>query len=204
MRATVLFVFLASLLLSGCEPKEQAGDQREEKDPLVKQGQAYMDIKDWDQAEETFKEAADKNPKMARPHLDLATIYHQHKTNYFYAIYHYQRYLELRPESEKTEFIKEQITKVQSTLAAAFVNQNAEVKKLVQQYQRLQQENQILRNQLAALQKPMATTTKPAAKTTQQTGNKVPVKTTTTAATHSIYHVVTGDTLSLIATKFYG
>ena len=50
-----------------------------------------------------------QNPDMARPHLALALLMDKPGRDPASAIYHYQRYLELRPDSEKHEMLMARI-----------------------------------------------------------------------------------------------
>jgi tetratricopeptide (TPR) repeat protein len=201
---------MATLMLCGCGKNAKSLDEKEERNPLVKQGQAYMEIKDYNKAEAAFKQAIENKPSMARPYLDLATIYHQHKPDYISSIFYYKRYLELRPDSEKTEFINEQIKKVQMALANVILTQSGAVQAM-QELKKLQQENADLKQQLAKYQKtsPLKAatatpTTSVPQKTVTETGPKTATPMSTAQSTHKIYHVVSGDTLSSIASKFYG
>jgi nucleoid-associated protein YgaU len=197
---------LAVVALSACNENAESSDAREERDPLVKTGQAYMEQQLWNEAEQTFKEALDNDPMMARPHLDLALIYQQYKPNYIHSIYHYDRYLELRPESEKAEFINEQKVKLQQAVANNIIKESPQVKQVLDELNRLRQENASLKKQLAD--------DSTAAKSTSAVSADQPSPTTAVASTanqpaqntetHQIYHVVAGDTLTKIATKFYG
>jgi tetratricopeptide (TPR) repeat protein len=217
-----LSLIVATLLLTGCDKESLNIDQKEERDPLVRTGQSYMDIKDWDKAEETFKQAIEAEPRMARPHLQLATIYQQHKINYIHAIYHYDRYLELRPDSEKAKFINDQKLKVAKALANTLINNSPEVQQVVEQFKNLQRENADLRKKLVATKKQsvtstVASTTKPSkvqatpkaskaqvapkASQSQPTPKTAPKSQT---GSHQIYHVAAGDNLTKIAQKFYG
>jgi Tfp pilus assembly protein FimV len=56
-----------------------------------------------------LREALDTFPTMARPHLDLALLLQDHNQDFIRAIYHFQRYLELRPNTEKDAMIRERI-----------------------------------------------------------------------------------------------
>ena len=98
-------------------------------------------------------------------------------------IYHYDRYLELRPDTEKKEFIKEQRLKVARMLASAFLNASPEVKRLIDQNQKLVAEVKRLRG-------------------TSNTDNSGQEKVSKTDG-YTIYHVKKGDTLSRIAKQFY-
>jgi len=197
---------LAVVVLSACKKDAESSDAREERDPLVKTGQGYMEQQLWSEAEQSFKEALDTDPMMARPHLDLALIYQQYKPNYVHAIYHYDRYLEFRPYTEKAEFINEQKTKLQQAVANNIIKESPQVKQVLDELNRLRKENASLKKQLADA----ATGTKSAAATAAEqpspaassaSGDNQPAS---TAASHQIYHVVAGDTLTKIATKYYG
>ncbi|MCF7816873.1 MAG: LysM peptidoglycan-binding domain-containing protein [Kiritimatiellales bacterium] len=212
MRYIYLALCISSLVLCGCNKDAKSIEEKEERNPLVKTGQSYIEIKDWDKAETAFKQAIENNPTMARPHLELAMIYQQYKINYIYAIYHYDRYLELRPDSEKTTFINEQKMKVARALANTLINNSPEVKQVVDELKRLQQENATLKRQIASKataaapvqQKPAAETAPSAQqKTVTQTVPKSAIPSGTASATHRIYTVAAGDTLSKIAAKFY-
>ncbi len=207
MRLIYLPLCIAALMLCGCNKDTQGLDEKEERNPLVKQGYDYMEIKDWNKAETAFKQALENNPGMARPHLDLALIYQQYKVNYINAIYHYDRYLELRPDAEKAVMIRERKAKVEEALAVHYINQSKDVKQVVDQYNRLQQENAELKRQLAALRTspPALTATQPKVGPQKSVTETVP-KTVVPAdkTTHQIYTVVAGDTLTGIAKKFYG
>jgi LysM repeat protein len=185
---------LAVVVLSACNKDAESSDAAEERNPLVKAGQAYMEQQHWDEAEQAFKEALDSHPMMARPHLDLALIYQQYKPNYVHSIYHYDRYLELRPESEKAEFITEQKTKLQQAVANNIIKESVQVKQVLDELDRLRKENASLKKQLAEA----------AAEPPPSTPTSAETSPAPDAASHQIYHVVAGDTLTKIATKFYG
>lgn len=204
MRLIQISLCLAFLTLCGCDKGAKTSEAKEERNPLVKQGQAYMEIKDWNQAEKAFKQALENNPGMARPNLDLATIYHQYKPDYIRSIFYYQRYLELRPDSEKAEFIQEQIEKVQTALAKAILTQSGAFK-AIQERDQLRQENATLKRQLAAQpQAASSTQTATSAAPKKSVTQTIPKSAKSTETTHQIYTVISGDNLTKIAKKFYG
>jgi len=203
MRFIYLPLCLAILALSGCEKDTATTEAQEEQNPLVKQGQSYMDIHDYAKAEGAFKQAIDKNPKMARPYLDLAIIYHQYKPDYVASIYYYKRYLELRPDTEKAEFITEQITKVQMALANTILRQSGATQ-AIQELKQLRLENAELKRQLATRPKAPAPRTAIPEKTVTQTIPKSANPVAAPKPTHQVYTVVAGDNLTKIANKFYG
>lgn len=212
MRVLTSILFAAVFALVGCGENSGSIEEREERDPNVLSGQKFMEQGDYDAAIHEFKMALEQEPKMARPHLDLAIIFQQHKINYIHAIYHYDRYLELRPNAQKAQFIEEQKLKVAQALANTLVNNSPEVKKVVQERNTLIQQNEDLKRQLAsALKNGSTSTAQPKKKEPSSVTQTVP-KTATPASQantapaqkHKIYHVVSGDTLTKIATEFYG
>ena len=199
MRFIHIPLCIALLALCGCGKDTRSSEAKEERNPLIKQGHDYMEIKDYGRAEAAFKQAIENNPRMARPHLDLATIYQQYKPDYISSIFYYKRYLELRPDSEKAEFINEQIKKVQISLANAILTQSGAVQ-AIEELKQLRKENTELKRQLAA--KPKIVIESAPKKSVTQT---VPKSAKPSAQTsRQIYTVVAGDNLTKIAKKFYG
>lgn len=217
MRKICLLMAAGVIALSGCGKNSGSIEEREERDPNILSGQEYMDQGNYEAAIQEFKLAMEQEPRMGRPHLDLATIYHNHVYNPIHAIYHYDRYLELRPDTEKKEFILEQRQKIFNQFAQTLVDNLPEVQNMLKERNLLIQRNNELKRQLAAaIQKPTAPASSTPAASTPTTGTSVTrtvpkstatptARTSGTAAPqHKIYHVVAGDTLSKIATKFYG
>ena len=212
MRLIYMPLCMAALMLCGCEENARSADANDERNPLVNTGQSYMEVKQWDKAEKAFKQAIENNPSIARPHLDLAIIYHQQgklDIDFVKAIYHYDRYLELRPDSEKAIMINEQKLKAARALAVIFINSSPEVKALVGERDQLKRENSVLQSQLSELRKPevpvVVAETQPspdAIKSIPETVSKASA--VGAEVTHQIYTVVSGDNLTKIAKKFYG
>ncbi|MGE4489375.1 MAG: tetratricopeptide repeat protein, partial [Kiritimatiellales bacterium] len=101
----ILLPILLALLLAACDQTGAQRDAVDEQDPRVRSGLEQVHLQNWDKAIAQFEKALAKNPDLARPDLELALIYHQRKNDYIKAIYHYQRYLEKRPATEKRQLI---------------------------------------------------------------------------------------------------
>ena len=114
-----LFLFMTcALLLTGCGQKNGAAlDAADEKDPRVRKGLELVQQRNWNEALRQFDAALLKKPELGRPDLELAMIYHQQKKNYVRAVYHYERYLEKRPLTEKRALIQEWIKQAKVSLA---------------------------------------------------------------------------------------
>lgn len=199
-RLFCILLCIALVALTGCKDEGLSADEKEERDPMVKTGVAYMEQSQWADAERTFKEALDNDPGMASPHLNLAMIYQQYDPNYIHAIYHYDRYLELRPESEKAAFIREQRSKVMRALEVQAIQNSPEWKQVAAEVLQLRNENAALKKQLAASASPQETQPSTNAVSTEE--EQAPDN--RTAAGYQSYTVVAGDTLTKIAAKFYG
>ena len=206
---TLSLFLLSALLLAGCNESGLSQDEKEEREPLVKTGVAYLEQEAWEDAEAAFKEALDKDPLLAKPHLELAQIYQQNIPNFVHAYYHYDRYLELRPSSEKADMIRRQQEKILQAVAIKAIN---DLPQFRESLEKLQAENAKLKRQLAAAQRSatptpsISTTPAPVQKKTapQQKTTTAPTKAPAQAVGHKIYTVAKGDTLSKIANKFYG
>ncbi len=120
---TVVVVLLAvwSLLLAGgCNRGVGRRDLREQNNRLVSQAYENMEKGEYRAAGRMLREALDMYPTMARPHLDLAMILHEHRRDYIRAIYHYQRYMELRPGTEKEAMIQDRIKQARAALVVSY------------------------------------------------------------------------------------
>src|SRR5512140_3962285 len=94
----LLMLALLAVGASGCFPLAD-GPTEEEKDPHYLAGKSRLSGMDYDGAIAAFENALISNPKSAAAHFELALLYEEKKNDYAAAIYHYQRHLELRPES---------------------------------------------------------------------------------------------------------
>lgn len=108
-------IFLISIFITSCGDKNLSDIELEGRIPKMQEARNYYDQNQWRLAENAFKDVIDENPKFAQPHIDLATIYQFYLTNYINAIYHYNRYLELKPLSDNI-YINEQITNLYDNL----------------------------------------------------------------------------------------
>ena len=192
MKYGLLFFSMTLLFfLTACDSGNLSIEEREEQIDRVVEAREHMDAGRYQEAEVAYNQALDENPMIARPHLDLATIYQQHIINHIHAIYHYDRYLELRPDTQKKGFIQEQRLKVARMLANAFLNNTPEVKRLID-------ENKLLKAELMKLKQ--VSSQAASALSSEHTHNNTPQK---KEDKYTIYHVKSGDTLSRIAKRFY-
>jgi len=203
---------MCSFLLSGCGQKSGAQlDTADEKDSRVRKGLELIQQKNPDAAVKQFEAALIKKPELGRPDLELAMLYQQ-KKNYARAIYHYERYLEKRPLTEKRALIQEWIKQAKVSLAGETGGDISE------ELSRLTRENNMLRQKLEAFKGETASAPVVANVKTLLTGAPpprsapapvvAPVEKAKPVAPAKpavrTYTVCAGDTLSRIAGFMYG
>jgi tetratricopeptide (TPR) repeat protein len=139
-------LMLVTASITGCRPGVGRLDNHDRGNRMVQQGYARLNEGDYDSAILALSQALDAYPSLARPHLDLAFLLHDRRRDYVRAIYHYSRYLELRPQTEKRELIETRIQQAMRTYGALCAPGSAPggAPRLVE----LEQEVETLRRQL--------------------------------------------------------
>jgi nucleoid-associated protein YgaU len=149
-----LLVSLQIMLLCGCSDSVALLDGKDRDNTIVRDAAARMKDGNIAGALKLYSEALDKSPKLAVAHLDTAIILHDYKKDYLRAIYHYERYLELRPGAEKTRIIEDRIRLAGQSYAAKIAEDGsivAEVGKLSKALTDLKKENDALKNNVRQL-----------------------------------------------------
>lgn len=193
-------------LAAGCRQNAGTLDATERAEPMMQKAMEQTRAGDVQGAVRTYHEVLDRHPDMARAHLDLALLLHDHLKDHIVAVYHYQRYLELRPEAEKKSMIENRIRLAKQALAASLVGQEAGAPLQVAQ---LEKENLLLKSQVAELTRQLELTRRPAG--TRLDAPAAPAATTPRprqpappAAGPRRYTVRSGDSLRSIAIAAYG
>src|ERR1041385_3000914 len=109
-------------LINGCNPSVMSSDQQDEKNPYFQKGKAMFQKRDYKQAVKYYQQALEMDSKNAAAHLELGLLYEDKLQDYAYAIYHYRRYLELRPSAEKADLVRQFVDRSQLALAASLTN----------------------------------------------------------------------------------
>jgi len=143
-----------ALCLCGCIPDDSHVD--EEKDPHFQRGLNLVNSQDYKGAADEFEKALENNPHSAAAHFELGCLYDTKLNDGAAAIYHYERHLQLQPNSDHAQKIKERIRGCKQELANTEFplpdNQN-----LQREVDRLTAENLALKQQVAAMQREAAT-----------------------------------------------
>ena len=191
----------AACVFTGCS--RSGRDVSELRDPLIRQAHARLNEGDKDTALKILNRALMRKPDLSQAHLDAALLYDDYKQDYIRAIYHYTRYLELRPHMEKRGMIEDLIRKARMTYAASLVDQDLtldhRLRQLREENDRLQNDLREVRANLAKLQL-QARGVAPAAPPAPATAVPAPAA---PAAAERAYKVQPGDTLSTIAARMY-
>jgi LysM repeat protein len=134
--------------LCGCLP---GGDSQadEEREPHFLMGRKLASQMDYDGAVDAYEKALLVNPQSAAAHFELAWLYEGKQNDPAAAIYHYERFLKLAPNSGKADVAqahinncKLELAKTASAIAPISASAQRDLEKLVQ-------ENRDLKAQLA-------------------------------------------------------
>jgi LysM repeat protein len=106
---------------------------------------------------EAFEQALQMNPHSAAAHFELGWLYAEKEADPAAAIYHYQKYLQLRPTADNAETIQSHILRLKQELAKAAlpIPPSTEIQR---QLEYLTAENRRLQGEVDQLQKAMAQT----------------------------------------------
>jgi LysM repeat protein len=218
-----LLLLAALLLLGGCLPTTQS-QLDEEKEPHFLAGKSRVNTLDFNGAIESFEKALEVNPQSASAHFELAWLYEQKENDPAAAIYHYNKYLHLRPKAENADLAKQHILFCKQALASTVSlgpiseKQQRDLEKLAEENKQLTEYNKKLTDLVA--QSRAMTNTPPAqpmparsgapaaAESPSLTVASLPVAGTSgrvaavlSSAAHS-HTVKAGETLAQIARKY--
>jgi len=148
----VILGLALGLGLTGCLPSNPGGAD-EEREPYFRKGKSLVNSMDNRGAAEAFEKALEVNPRNALAHFELGLLYEKNETDLTAAIYHFERFLRLRPASEHAEFVRQRILSCKQDLAKAISVSLAPVTQPMQRdLERLAAENRELRRQIEAWQ----------------------------------------------------
>jgi len=163
-RLVWLACIASAALFSGiaCNPTAATSDQEDEKNAYFQKAKKHYQEREFKKAVEYYRKALETAPNNAAAHFELGLLYDNELQDYSYAIYHYRRYLELRPDAEKAEYVKQFVDRCQLALAASMPNSplvsaeeisrlNAENSNLLRQVEWLMATNQVLEFKLAKM-----------------------------------------------------
>ena len=145
---------MLGLLCGGCFPVAES-DSDEKKDPHYMKGRELVNRLDFQGAGEAFEKALEANPRSASAHLELGILNMERFANYAAAIYHFEKFLKLDPNSPQGQNIRPRIITCKEELAKTVllgpVTQplQKEMERLTADNIRLGQQVEMLQTQLA-------------------------------------------------------
>ncbi len=216
--------FLCLLLFSvwGCRRDAGALDAVDRRHPLMRQALAREQAGDFAGAIERYREVLMQAPRAAAAHLSLALLLHDFTQDYVAAIYHYRRYLEMRPDTQKSRLIADRLKVAEQLLAAQSVkklaagdtseqarmlqqidNLNEKVTRLEREQGEWSAERESLKREIAELRRQNRRLERwqSQLQTDGAAGAPAPIRAGDRPRT---YEVRDGDSLSRIAAKVYG
>jgi len=148
MRLNLLAGACALALLAGCNQEDPNLAKETSENPYFAEAAQNLQANNYVEAVKSYEAALQANPDVAQAHYEIARIYSDRLNDPVSAIYHYDRYLELRPEAEN----RAQVEQFREDAKLAFAASNAkDAVELQQNIARLQNENQLLKDEVAKL-----------------------------------------------------
>jgi LysM repeat protein len=148
----IVSLLLASVWLSGCLPSAPRDD---EKEPYYLAGKSHVNAMNFKGAIDSFEKAVEVNPKSAAAHFELGWLYDEKDSNPAAAIYHYECYLKLSPNSGMEDRVKAHILACKQQLAQT-VTLGPVTEKQLRDLEKLMVENKGLREQVEGLRAEVA------------------------------------------------
>jgi tetratricopeptide (TPR) repeat protein len=139
---------LGCCLLGGCTPS--GSSTAEENETHFLKGKARVSGLDFRGAIESFEEALVVNPRSAAAHFQLGWLYAEREADPAAAIYHYQKFLQLRPAAENAEIVRQHIFRLKQDLAKAMLPLPA-TPGVQREFEQLAEENRRLRLEIERL-----------------------------------------------------
>ena len=140
-----LFLILG-LGLGGCVPSGRS-QLDEEKDPHYLAGKSRANVLDYQGALECFEKAIEANPRSSAGHLEAGLLYEKYPPDYAAAIYHFDRFLKLRPNSDYAKVVEQRILACKQELART-VSLGPVTQALQREYERLADQNKRLQEEI--------------------------------------------------------
>lgn len=145
---------LAALWLGGCTDSDRVKTAAEIDEPAYREGQSLLKTGRRQEALSAFLRVIDKRGNDApESHLELGLLYAQHINDPLSAIYHFKKYLALRPNSPQAPLVRQRIDaatrEFARTLPAQPLENQLQRVDLVAALDKLKQENEALKQELA-------------------------------------------------------
>ncbi len=187
---------LCLALVMGCS--RVPDESREARDRHMRRAAAAMKDQNTDEAIVWYEKALERRPNRALAHRKLGMIFQNVRQDYVSALYHYNRYLQLRPESEHRSDIEGFIQDCRMSYAAQIAAFPEELKRDIQARNDRIQRLEIEVASLRAAQADRSPSLSP-----EHPGETASAMNSDSAAPR-IHVVEAGENLATISTRYYG
>jgi LysM repeat protein len=200
--------------VGGCLPSGES-PLDEQKEPHFLTGRNLVSQMDFPGAIDSFERALEVNPQSASAHFELGVLYDEKANDPAAAIYHYERFLKLRPNSNEAELARGHINTCKLELARTVSSLGPLPPSTQHEMEKVLLENKDLKTQLARyeaayashapsptnppVQNPARTTADPAPAAVVRITNTAQTK---PAATNRTHIVKSGENPAAIARKY--
>lgn len=164
-----LLLTIFCIVGSGCSP-DAFFPEDEERDRDFQRARDAERLGDFEGAAEFYERALERNPRSAIVHLGYASLCEVSLQRYAYAVYHYQRYLRLRPDDPRADDIRRRVTNCTERLATT-VPLVIRSETIARDLEAVRRENQALKVQVATLMSSTAYWSNEVARLTMSGGN---------------------------------
>ncbi|MEM1059329.1 MAG: tetratricopeptide repeat protein [Verrucomicrobiota bacterium] len=160
MRLSVIAGACALALVAGCNQQDPNLAKETSENPFFAQAEAQLQANNYVEAVNSYEAALQANPEVAQAHFEIARIYSERLNDPVSAIYHFDRYVELRPESDQRASVEQLRDDAKLTFAANNAKDSVELQQTIT---RLQNENKLLKDELEGFKQRLAAATSPPA-----------------------------------------
>lgn len=156
-RWLLLLCGAAALWLAGCSDNDRFSYATETDEPAYREGQSLLKTGRKQEALSSFLKVIEKRGDDApESHLEVGLLYLQHINDPVSAIYHFKKYLALRPNSPQAPLVRQRIDaalrEFARTLPAQPLDSQLQRVDLIAALDKLKVENELLKQQVADLQ----------------------------------------------------
>src|SRR5258708_37422430 len=102
---------------------------------------------EYSRANACFEKGIAVNPRSAAAHFEAGLLYEKNQQDYAAAIYHFERFLDLRPRSDYAEVVKERIVACKQELAST-ISLGPVTQSLQREFEQLAEENKHLHEEI--------------------------------------------------------
>ena len=146
--------FMLICMLASCSPDHKGEvPNNDYESSTFKRAKEKYELRDYRSAINLYEEVLRDNPSMAKAHFELGLIYNDKIGDPISAIYHFRKFLQLKPNAERARTVEEWISRAELSIASSQPNSPMES---TEQFVELQKENLALKNTNEKLQQELA------------------------------------------------